>query len=175
MRNRLDEDSMPVDLFLKSVAERVRRIDGTSVFLASTTEGVPPALLHNLKHNHILHERVVILTVLTEGFPHVQPEQRASVEELGQGFFRMILRYGFMDEVDIPAVLAAERRAGGPFLPMHTSYFLSRQTLIPSSRPGMALWREQLFAWMVRNAQSAMEFFKLPTNRVIELGSQLEI
>ena len=175
MRARLDEDSMPVDLFLKSVAERVRRIDGTSVFLASTTEGVPPALLHNLKHNHILHERVVILTVLTEGLPHIPAQQRAEVKALGQGFYRMILRYGFMDEVDIPAALANEDRAGGPFLPMQTSYFLSRQTLIPSSRPGMAIWREQLFAWMVRNAQSAMEFFKLPTNRVIELGSQLEI
>lgn len=175
VRARLQEDSIPVDVFLKSVGERVSRVAGTSVFLASTTDGVPPGLLHNLKHNHILHDRVVILTVANKGIPHVAPEERCEVEDLGMGFYRLVLRYGFMDEADIPAALAAEDRAGGPFKPMETSYFLSRQTLIASSRPGMAIWREKLFASMVRNAQSAMEFFKLPTNRVIELGSQLEI
>ena len=175
MRERLQEDSIPFATFIRSVGERVRRVAGTSVFLASNVEGVPPGLLHNLKHNHILHDRVVILTVSGQGVPHVLPENRAVVEDLGQGFYRVTLRYGFMDEIDIPAALAEEDRAGGPFKAMETSYFLSRQTLIPSSRPGMALWREKLFAAMVRNAESAMEFFKLPTNRVIELGSQLEI
>jgi KUP system potassium uptake protein len=175
MRARLHEDAMPIDLFLKSAGEKVKRVSGSSVFLASTTEGIPPALLHNLKHNHILHERVAILTVSTEGVPHVPQDSRRDVENLGRGFYRIVLRYGFMDEVDIPAELAKEGRAGGPFLPMETSYFLSRQTLVASNRPGMAIWREQLFAWMVRNATSAMEFFKLPTNRVIELGSQVEI
>ena len=102
-------------------------------------------------------------------------EKRREVEELGEGFYRIVLRYGFMDEVDIPAELLLEERAGGPFTPMDTSYFLSRQTLIASRRPGMAIWREKLFAEMVRNAESAMESFKLPTNRVIELGSQIEI
>lgn len=175
MRDRLDEDSLPIGAFLLSAGEKVQRVAGTSVFLSSSQEGVPPALLHNLKHNHILHERVVILTVLTESVPHVAQAQRSDVEALGRGFFRMTLHYGFMDEVDIPSALANEGGAGGPFSVMDTSYFLSRQTLIPSSRPGMPIWREKLFAWMVRNAQSAMEFFKLPTNRVIELGSQLEI
>jgi KUP system potassium uptake protein len=175
MRDRLEEDSLPFDVFLHSIGDKVQRIAGTSVFLSSSSEGVPPALLHNLKHNHILHERVVILTVLNENVPHVPGARRCDVEAMGQGFFRMTLRYGFMDEVDVPEVLANEVRAGGPFKAMETSYFLSRQTLIPSSRPGMPIWREKLFAWMVRNAQSAMEFFKLPTNRVIELGSQLEI
>ncbi|WP_374410959.1 potassium transporter Kup [Novosphingobium colocasiae] len=175
VRDRLEEDAMPIDLFLKSVGERVKRVAGTSVFLASTTEGIPPALLHNLKHNHILHERVVILTVTNEGVPHIAPKERSEVADLGSGFYRIVLHFGFMDEVDIPAELAQEIRAGGPFRPMETSYFLARQTLIPSARPGMAIWREKLFAWMVRNAQSAMEFFKLPTNRVIELGSQVEI
>ena len=175
MRERLQEDSIPFATFIRSVGERVRRVAGTSVFLASNVEGVPPGLLHNLKHNHILHDRVVILTVSGQGVPHVLPENRAEVEDLGQGFYRVTLRYGFMDEIDIPAALAEEDRAGGPFKAMETSYFLSRQTLIPSSRPGMALWREKLFTIMVRNAESAMEFFKLPTNRVIELGSQLEI
>ncbi|MDE8653442.1 potassium transporter Kup [Novosphingobium album (ex Liu et al. 2023)] len=175
MRDRLHEDAMPFDLFLKSIGDKVRRVAGTSIFLASTTDGIPPALLHNLKHNHVLHDRVVILTVTNEGVPHVPAEQRREVEDLGQGFFRVVLRYGFMDEVNIPAELRHEERAGGPFKAMETSYFLARQTLIPSSRPGMAIWREKLFAWMVRNSESAMEFFKLPTNRVIELGSQLEI
>lgn len=175
MRERLEEGAMPIEVFLKSVGEKVRRVAGSSVFLASTTDGVPPALLHNLKHNHIMHERVAILTVVTEGIPHVLPEGRRKVENLGHGFYRIVLHYGFMDEVDIPAELREEERAGGPFRAMDTSYFLARQTLIASSRPGMAIWREKLFAWMVRNAESAMQFFKLPTNRVIELGSQVEI
>ncbi len=175
VRERLAEDAMPAELFLKSVGGKVKRVAGSSVFLASTVEGIPPALLHNLKHNHILHERVVLLTVATAGVPHVPPECRRDVEALGHGFYRIVLHYGFMDEVDIPAELAREERAGGPFRAMETSYFLARQTLIASSRPGMAIWREKLFAWMVRNAESAMEFFKLPTNRVIELGSQVEI
>jgi len=175
MRERLEEDAMPIELFLKSVGEKVKRVSGTAVFLASTTEGIPPALLHNLKHNHVLHGRVVILTVRTEGVPHVPADQRRTVEDMGQGFYRMVLHYGFMDETDIPAELAQETRAGGPFRPMETSYFLARQTLIASSRPGMAIWREKLFAWMVRNAESAMLFFRLPSNRVIELGSQVEI
>ena len=166
---------MPIDLFIRSTGSSVRRIPGTSVFLASTTDGVPPSLLHNLKHNHILHERVVLLTVVTRPVPHVSPGERMKVDDLGQSFYRIVLNHGFMDEVDIPAELSGEQRAGGPFKPMDTSYFLARQTLIASDRPGMAIWREKLFAWMVRNAQSAMEFFKLPTPRVIELGSQLEI
>ena len=175
LRERLAEDSMPFDLFLNSVCDKVRRVPGTSVFLASTAEGIPPALLHNLKHNHILHERVVILTVVTDGVPHVPDDARRLVEAIGHGFYRMIITIGFMDEANVPAELAAEMRAGGPFKPMETSYFLARQTLIAAKRPGMALWREKLFAWMIRNAESAMQFFRLPTNRVIELGSQLEL
>jgi KUP system potassium uptake protein len=174
MRERMEEDSMPIEHFIRST-EVVRRIAGTSVFLASSTDGTPPALLHNLKHNHILHDRVVLLTVVTKPFPHVAPEARRTVEDLGHGFYRMVVDYGFMDVVDIPAELGRELRAGGLFKPMETSYFLARQTLIASDRPGMAIWREKLFAMMVRNAESAMEFFKLPTNRVIEMGSQLEI
>lgn len=175
VRERLHEDAMPIELFIRSAGQSAKRIAGTSVFLCSAADVVPPALLHNLKHNHILHQRVVLLTVDTAHVPHIAPEDRHHVEDLGDGFYRMLLRYGFMDEVDIPAELGRENRAGGPFQKMDTSYFLARQTLIPSSRPGMALWREKLFAGMVRNAESAMEFFKLPANRVIELGSQVEI
>lgn len=179
VRARLAEDSMPFELFLDSVPGRVRRVAGTSVFLAASAEGIPPALLHNLKHNHVLHERIVVLTVMTQSVPHVAPADRAQVEDLGHGFYRMVVRLGFMDEADLPAELARETRAGGPVKPLETSWFLSRQTLIPSARrdhrESMATWREAFFAWMVRNASSAMQFFHLPTNRVIELGSQLEI
>jgi len=136
---------------------------------------VPSALLHNIKHNKVLHERVVVLTVAIEDEPIVEPARRVEMRDLGQGFYRMILRYGFVEETDVPAALRQAQMCGGPFDMMQTSFFLSRQTLIASEHPGMALWREKMFAWMLRNSATAMEFFRLPTNRVVELGSQLEI
>jgi KUP system potassium uptake protein len=173
--DRLQEGAMPIALFIRSAAQTATRVKGTAVFLTSTPDSIPPALLHNLKHNKVLHERIVLLTVAIEPVPHVRGAECTTMEPLGDGFFRVVLHYGFMDEVDVPMALAAIQDCGAPFRPMETSYFLARQTLLPSSRPGMAIWREKLFAWMVRNAESAMEFFKLPTNRVVELGSQLEI
>jgi KUP system potassium uptake protein len=175
MRNYLLEDAMDLELFIKSAGASLKRVPGTAIFLSSTTEGVPPALLHNVKHNRILHERNIILTVRTEDVPHLPFEGRTSAEDHGAGFYRLILRHGFMENVDVPAAMKAVRDCGGPIGVADTSYFLSRETLVPSSRPGMAIWRERLFAWMVRNAESPMAFFKLPTNRVVELGSQLEI
>jgi KUP system potassium uptake protein len=175
VHERLAEGAMPVEIFIASAAQSVKRVAGTAVFLTSSTEAIPPALLHNLKHNKVIHQRVVLLTVQTEPVPHAPKEGRVTVADLGQGFYRIVLRHGFMEEADVPTELASIETAGAPFKSMDTSYFLARQTLIPSAHPGMMLWREQLFAWMVRNAASAMEFFKLPTNRVIELGSQLEI
>src|SRR3546814_166723 len=143
--------------------------------MTSTPDGVPHSLLHNLKHNKVLHERVVLLTVHIEDVPYVGDDKRISSEDLGNGFYRVILRYGFMQDPDVPAALTSADICGAKFKMMETSFFLARQTLLSSSRPGMAVWREKLFAWMLRNAESAMEFFKLPTNRVIELGSQVEI
>jgi KUP system potassium uptake protein len=174
VRERLHEGAIPVEMFIKSTGQSVPRVPGTAVFLTSTVDDIPPSLLHNLKHNRVLHERVVVLTVAIEQVPHVGGD-RAEVTDMGQGFYRIVLRYGFMEEIDIPAELATVTGAGAPFKKMDTSYFLARQTVIASGRPGMAIWREKLFAWMVRNAESAMEFFKLPTNRVVELGRQLEI
>jgi KUP system potassium uptake protein len=136
---------------------------------------VPHALLHNLKHNKVLHERVMLLTVRIQDVPFVVREKRSEVEDLGQGFFRVILHYGFMEEVDVPHELARIESCGPTCKMMDTSFFLARQTLLASDKPGMAIWRERLFSWMLRNAESAMEFFKLPTNRVVELGSQVEI
>lgn len=123
----------------------------------------------------MLHERVVILTVEIEDVPHVDEANRVGLQELGRGFYRAILRFGFMEETDIPGELRKIEACGPQIRMMDTSFFLGRQTLVPSARPGMALWREKLFAWMVRNAETPMEFFKLPSNRVVELGSQLEI
>jgi len=175
MLNRLQESAIPVAVFVKSAINSASRVPGTAVFMTSASDGVPHALLHNLKHNKVLHERVLLLTVKIEDVPYVGDGRRTSLEDLGQGFYRMIIRYGFMEDPDVPAALAGATDCGPVFKMMDTSFFLARQTLIASSRPGMAIWREKLFAWMLRNAESAMEFFKLPTNRVVELGSQVEI
>ncbi len=172
---RRAEDAMPVDTFLASLNPNVTRVPGTSVFLSGTIEGVPHALLHNLKHNRVVHERVVFLTVVTEEVPHVSEQDRLEVQHLGRRFYRFILRYGYLDETDIPAALKAATRLNFEFNDMETSFFLGRETIMPSRRPGMALWREHLFAWMMRSATSAMDFFKLPPNRVVELGTQVEI
>jgi len=175
VREQLNQSAMTMEMFIGSTVRSLKRVAGTAVFLSASANGVPPALLHNVKHNKVLHERVVILTVHIQGVPHIPEEKRVEAHALDGGFFRIILHYGFMEEIDIPAALALVDGCGPVFRPMDTSFFLGRQTLIPSSKPGMALWREKLFAWMVQNAESAMEFFKLPINRVVELGSQLEI
>ncbi|MGF7171026.1 KUP system potassium uptake protein [Sphingobium xanthum] len=175
MMDRLREAAMPIPVFIASASNSAVRVSGTAVFMTSTPDGVPHALLHNLKHNKVLHERVVLLTVKIADVPMVVSTARYEIEDLGRGFFRVILNYGFMEEADVPAALTQVSGCGQNFKMMETSFFLARQTLLPSARPGMRIWREKLFAWMLRNAESAMEFFRLPTNRVIELGSQVEI
>jgi KUP system potassium uptake protein len=176
MRERLEESALPLPVFIKSAASSAHRVRGTAVFLSASPEGIPSALLHNLKHNQVLHEHVLILTVSVEEVPHADAGGRLEVHDAGEGFYRVILHYGFMEEVDIPRDLAGIDSIGGPFNMMSTSFFLGRQKLIASKdHPGMALWRERLFAWMMKSSESAMEFFKLPTNRVVELGSQLQI
>ena len=176
MRARLEQSALPLSIFVKSTAASVHRVRGTSVFLSTSADAVPAALLHNLKHNQVLHERVLVLNVKVEEVPHVPPAKRLEIHDAGHGFYRVILHYGFMQEVDIPRDLARTTTCGEPFNMMTTSFFLGRQKLIASKKaPGMALWREKLFAWMLKNSESAMEFFKLPTNRVVELGSQLQI
>jgi len=172
---RLREAAMPISVFVKSAANSATRVPGTAVFMTSAADGVPHALLHNLKHNKVLHERVILLTVMIEDYPYVDVARRVELQDLGQGFFRLVLHYGFMEDVDVPQALQYVDQCGAQFKMMDTSFFLARQTLLPSERPGMAIWREKLFAWMLRNAESAMEFFRLPTNRVVELGSQVEI
>jgi KUP system potassium uptake protein len=172
---RMNEASLPMEIFIKSAAPSAARVQGTAVFMTSSPDGVPHALLHNLKHNKVLHERIMLLTVRIEDVPFVPEEKRLQVSDYGSGFFRVLLRYGFMEDVDVPAALTELKECGPQYKMMETSFFLARQTLHASAKPGMAIWREKLFAWMLRNAESAMEFFKLPTNRVVELGSQVEI
>ena len=175
MRQNMAEGAIPIEVFTKSAHNSAARVSGTAIFMASTASGVPSALLHNIKHNKVLHERVVVLTVAIQDVPYVDDGDRFEIKDLGQGFYRITLRFGFLEETDVPAALAKVTMCGAPFEMMKTSFFLSRQTLIASAKPGMALWREKLFSWMLRNAASAMEFFRLPTNRVVELGSQIEI
>ena len=175
MIKRMNEAARPAEIFIRSAANSAVRVPGTAVFMTTTSEGIPHALLHNLKHNKVLHERVMLLTVKIEDVPYVDADGRLGLKDLGSGFYRLILRYGFMEETDVPSALTKVQQCGPEFKMMDTSFFLARQTLIASPRPGMAIWREKLFAWMLRNAESAMEFFKLPPNRVVELGSQVEI
>jgi KUP system potassium uptake protein len=176
MRERLAETSLPLSVFIKSAAHSAHRVRGTAVFLSASPDSIPSALLHNLKHNQVLHERVLILTVKVEEVPYVEAATRSEVHPATDGFHRVILHYGFMEEVDVPRDLADLASIGEPFDMMRTSFFLGRQKLIPSKdQPGMAIWRERLFAWMTKSSESAMEYFQLPVNRVIELGSQLQI
>ncbi len=175
MRASMAEIGLPLDIFAKSAHNSSKRVPGTAIFMNSGSSGTPSALLHNIKHNKVLHERVVVLTVAIADEPFVEEERRIETSDMGEGFYRVILHYGFMEETDVPAALKKVDICGGRFDMMHTSFFLSRQTLLTSDKPGMAIWRERLFSWMMRNAATPMEFFHLPTNRVVELGSQVEI
>ena len=174
--DRLMRETMPLDIFIASIAASPPvRVPGTAVFLTSTEGRVPHALLHNLKHNKVLHERVVLLTVKTRDIPRVPLAERLTIENLGCNFSRLEAHYGFMEDQDIPALLDECGRRGTPFDMMETSFFVSRETLIPTVTPGMALWREKLFVSMSKNATKATEYFNIPTNRVVELGSQVEL
>ena len=173
---RIDEGALPLPVFIGSISvQPPHRVQGTAVFLTARSDAVPHALLHNLLHNQVLHEQVVLLTVLNEDMPRVPQARRFEVQRYGEGFFRVILHYGFMDEPDVPGALALCDVADLDFSPMRTTYFLSRETVIASKLVGMARWREQLFAFMLKNANGNLRFFKLPVNRVIELGTQVEM
>jgi KUP system potassium uptake protein len=168
--------SIPLAPFLESLlAHPPIRVPGTAVFMAGDPEGVPNALLHNLKHFKVLHERVVFLTVVTRNVPWVAPPERIAVEPLSRGFYRLRVDFGFMDRPDVSAMLDLCKDHGLAFDLMQTTFFLSRTTVIPTRREGMALWRERLFAAMARNARTAADYYNIPTNCVIELGTKIEI
>ncbi|MBL8837744.1 MAG: potassium transporter Kup [Alphaproteobacteria bacterium] len=172
MRRR---DALALDDFLARITDRSpHRVKGTAVYMTANPFGVPQALLHNLKHNKVLHERVVLLTIQTEDIPYVAPSDRIAVTELEKGFRRIVIHYGFMDQPDVPRAMEECAKFGLTIDMMETSFFLGRETLIPARLPLLARWRERLFIWLARNGISATEFFRIPTNRVVELGEQLE-
>jgi KUP system potassium uptake protein len=178
MFRRLSEQGIPLKPFLEGLdAHPPTKVQGTAIFMTSNLDTVPHALLHNLKHNKVLHDQTVFLTVVTHDVPRVPPEDRVQFDRLLSGFFRLEAWYGFTEQPDIDEILNAVRvRYGMTFDVMDTSFFLSRETVIPTSEhPGMALWRDHLFAWMTRNATRATDFFNVPPNRVVELGTHIEI
>lgn len=173
---RLQEGTIPLaSFFSRQSSSKTHRVTGTAVFMTANNQVVPYALLHNLKHNKVLHDRVVLLTVSTENIPYVSERDRLVLQPLDQNFFRIQIRYGFAQDPNVPAVLQRCKEFGLPISMMETSFFLSRETLISTIRPGMATWREHLFISMAKNAVSATDFFKIPANRVVELGTQIEL
>jgi KUP system potassium uptake protein len=176
LNERIHEAALTDDLFLQSIVRNPPpRVSGTAVFMDRTVDGIPLALLHNLKHNKILHEKVVLLTIATEEVPYVPDEEQVVTKELGHGIYRVIAKHGFMESVDVPELLGGVDLPGVTFDEGHTTFFLGRETLLATKRPGMAIWRERLFSGMMRNAQGAALFFRLPPNRVVEVGAQIEL
>jgi KUP system potassium uptake protein len=174
---RILSEARPLDEFLREALQQpVTRVSGTAVFMNGTASRTPAALRHNLEHNKVLHERVVFVTVKTQQVPYVPAENRVQIEELGGGVYRVKVYYGFMEDPNIPDALAHAAPGGLPLVdPSDTTYFLGRETIIATRRPGMALWRERLFAVMARNATTATAYFEIPPDRVVELGEQIEI
>jgi KUP system potassium uptake protein len=177
LARRMRVGLLPIEMFLDSIQRTPPvRVPGTAIFMYGDPKGTPPALLHNLKHNKVLHERVVFLSVVTDEIPYIPDEERIAVEPLGVGFYRVVARYGFAEDADITEILELCGEQGLQFKMMDTTFFLGRETLIASKRhKGMAVWREHLFAVMSRNSQRATAFFRIPANRVVELGAQIEL
>ena len=173
---RFGHARVSVQDFLESISARPPvRVEGTAVFMNGDPEGVPRALLHNLKHNRVLHERILLMTVVTEEIPYVAEQHRTTVEELGEGFWKVVARFGFAEDPDVPKVLRESIIDGYTYNPLDTSFFLGQRTIIILKRPKMARWRALIFDRMSRNAQAASAFFRIPVNRVVELGAQVEL
>jgi KUP system potassium uptake protein len=151
------------------------RVPGTAVFMSGDPNAIPPALSHNIEHNKVLHESVIFLSVIVRDEPRVPPAERVEVHNLDNGFYRVCLYYGFMEDPHVPRDLNLARLEGLEFDALEISYFLGRERILASSRPGMTIWREHLFSLMSRNSRNATDFFRLPPSRVVELGAQVEI
>ena len=176
MAARLTARAVPIEDFLLQVVEtRPARVPGTAVFMTAQPLGTPPALAHNLRYNKVLHEHVITLMVTTQRVPHVPANQQVTVRELGHGVFHMAVRYGFMEDPNVPEAIVRARAQGLDLDEDDVTYFLGRETLIVTKSPGMAMWRERLFVLMARNAVRATTFFRLPPERVVELGVQVEL
>ena len=173
---RIRQDGLPLKSFIARLPQsRTVRVPGTAVFMTSQAEFLPGALLHNLKHNKVLHERVLFVTVANEDVPQVGADRRRAVEELAPNIYRIALRYGFQESPNIPRELVALAEVGIPYEPMQTSYFLGRETVVAAAVPKMSRWRQWLFVVLSRNSLSATEFFRIPSDRVVELGVKVAI
>ncbi len=176
IQDRLVAEAMTEDLFFKDVERhQPARVPGTAVFLAGTPHSIPRTLLHNFKHNKIFHERVVFLTVITEEFPVVPPDEQVKISDLGQGFYRLLVYFGFTQDPDIPAILGRINHPPLDFAPMRTTYFVGRETIVIGKHKNMRRWRKELFAFLSRNALDASKFFRIPPGRVVEFGLPVEI
>jgi KUP system potassium uptake protein len=177
LRQRLGDICLPLDAFLPSVKDQsIRRVPGTAVYMSGNRSGTPLALLHNLKHNKVLHEQVVLLTVRTEEVPFLpDARDRVSLEKMEEGFWRVQVHFGFMEKPDVPSALENVREPGLRFNPMRTTYFIGRETILATRKLGLSAWRGSLFAWMTRNAGDVTSYFCLPPNGVVELGARVEV
>jgi KUP system potassium uptake protein len=185
LNTSMRENSLPMDLFLDDIGRRrPLRVPGCAVFMTSDTMGAPPVLLHHLKHNKVLHEKVVLVSVVTEEIPQVHDDQRVQLKDLGHGFWQVVAHYGFMESPNVPEMLRSlEARGardamglGGLIVkPMETTFYLGRETLLPGGPAPLARWRKTLFILMARNALPATQFFSLPPNRVVEMGAQIQL
>jgi len=176
LAERIGRQALPVEDFLSQIADDPpQRVPGRAVFMTGNPDAVPPALRRNLQHNHVLHEQVVFLTVLTEETPHVPPRERIELEDLGNGVHRIRVHYGFMEDPDVPHVLQLAHRRGLEFTLPETSFFLGRELILVRGGSGMALWRDRLFRFLVRNSLNATSFYRLPPGQVVELGAQIEL
>jgi KUP system potassium uptake protein len=176
LAQRLTERAVPLEAFMERVIQTgPLRVPGTAVFMTAQPGGTPPALAHNLRHNKVLHKHVVILMVATEPVPHVPPERRTEVRSMGRGVAYVLVRYGFMEDPNVPKALTVAQANGLTLDVDDVTYFLGRETIVVTERPGMAMWRERLFVLMTRNAVRATAFFRLPPERVVELGVQVEM
>jgi KUP system potassium uptake protein len=176
----MSQAGLPMELFLGELGRKPpHRVAGTAIFMTGNLGNAPPVMLHHLKHNRVLHEQVVLVSIQTLEIPAVPAAERFEVKALGHGFYRVVAEYGFMETPDVPALLAEIRaRKLAPELrlePMSCSYFLGRETLLPGGPSKMARWRKRLFIVMSRNAQTASAFFGLPPNRVVEMGAQIQL
>ena len=176
LSQRLQESTItPEQLKEQLHHKEVATVPGTAVFMSSDPQKIPPALMHNLEHNKVLHETVIFLSVIVEDIPRVPSTERIEVLNLGERFYRINLYYGFMDTIDLPRALTLARLEGVVIEPAEVTYFLGREHIFASKRPGMAIWREQLFTLLSNNSRPATDFFRLPPNQVVELGAQIEL
>ena len=174
--DRISSESMPMAAFIDSVAtDPPHKVAGTGVFLTLNPERVPNALLHNLKHNQVLHERVILLTIVVEDIPYVPKEDYIWIDDLGHGFWRIVGHYGFKETPDVPVLLADCKLQNLEFEIMETTFFLNRESIVSTSGKGFAIWRGHLFIWMSHLAAKASDYYRIPSNRVVELGTQIEL